>query len=441
MSAAVVTEAESVWLDRLPSEWETIPLKYVVRINERALGESTDPDRTIRYIDIGSVTGTGEITNVQEMRFEEAPSRARRVVCLGDTLVSTVRTYLRAIAFCAESDDALIASTGFAVLTPGSLVEPRFLYYWMRSTPMVDEIVSRSVGVSYPATNASEVGSLPFPRVGRREQKAIAEYLDRKAAAIDNLLAQKKRQLDLLAATRRAVISHAVTHGLDTDTPTRETGHPWLGAIPEHWDLTRLKFHLDGIEQGWSPQCENRPAGDGEWGVLKVGCVNGRKFDPSENKALPLDLDPEPDLEVHVGDVLMSRANTRELLGSSVVIEETRPRLILCDKLYRLRVATTLYKRFLDYALDTPPLRYQIESQATGTSGSMQNISQGIVKNLILPFPPYPEQLAIVGFLDNETERIDFAERKVTSQISKLRQYRQSFITAAVTGQLDIPTS
>src|SRR5262249_34466462 len=91
----------------------------------------------------------------------------------------------------------------------------------------------------------------------------------------------------------------------------KDSGPPWFGEMPSQWEATRLKFWLRGIEQGWSPSCENRPAELHEWGVLKVGCVNGTQFDPDEQKALPPELEPIPALEIKEGDVLMSRANTR----------------------------------------------------------------------------------------------------------------------------------
>jgi type I restriction enzyme S subunit len=105
----------------------------------------------------------------------------------------------------------------------------------------------------------------------------------------------------------------------------KDSGIPWVGETPSPWEVRRLKFCLRGIEQGWSPACENRPAELHEWGVLKVGCVNGTAFNPDEQKALPPDLEPIPELEIKPGDVLMSRANTRELLGSASVVGQVRP--------------------------------------------------------------------------------------------------------------------
>src|SRR5207302_731799 len=114
---------------------------------------------------ISTVSSDGAIGEPQTMRFADAPSRARRVVRAGDTIVATVRTYLEAIALIPQALDGQICSTGFAVLRSGRDIEPRFLAYWARSRPIVGEIVARSVGVSYPAINASELGHLRVPDV------------------------------------------------------------------------------------------------------------------------------------------------------------------------------------------------------------------------------------------------------------------------------------
>ena len=172
-----------------------------------------------------------------------SPSRARRKVKQGDTIVSTVRTYLKAIAYIDQNESRLIASTGFAVLSAiRSILYPRYLYYWMRSDFVVDEICARSVGVSYPATNASEIGSIPIPTLPIIQQKSIANFLDRKTAAIDTLIAKKQRLIQLLEEKRTALINQAVTKGLNPNASMKDSGISWIGDIPEHWEVKRLQY-------------------------------------------------------------------------------------------------------------------------------------------------------------------------------------------------------
>jgi type I restriction enzyme S subunit len=218
----------------------------------------------------------------------------------------------------------------------------------------------------------------------------------------------------------------------------KDSGQRWFGEMPNQWEATRLKFCLRGIEQGWSPSCENRPAELHEWGVLKVGCVNGTQFDPDEQKALPPELEPIPALEIREGDVLMSRANTRELLGSASVVGVIRPRLLLCDKLYRLKVQPNrIDPSFLVLALGSGPSRYQMEGEATGASGSMQNIAQGTVWNLLIALPSLSEQRRILAFLTRETTKIDSLVAKKERLIELLQEKRTALISQVVTRGLD----
>ena len=164
MKPLVSCDRNAPWLPQIKGDWDRLALKYAAEINARTLPESTDPEREIRYIDISSVSSAGRVERIESMKFGSAPSRARRVVRYGDTVVSTVRTYLRAVAPVPEEVADLIASTGFAVVSPRQGVfRPRFLAYWLQSSHFVDEVCARSVGVSYPATNASEVGAIPSP--------------------------------------------------------------------------------------------------------------------------------------------------------------------------------------------------------------------------------------------------------------------------------------
>lgn len=218
----------------------------------------------------------------------------------------------------------------------------------------------------------------------------------------------------------------------------RPVHSPALKQLPAHWQLKRLRFATTGIEQGWSPQCDNEVADDDRWGVMKVGCVNGDRFDPLENKALPANLDPIPAYELQPGDVLVSRANTQELVGSAAVVPEgVRPRLLLCDKLFRIRPEADVQARFLTYLLRTPAARYQYERDATGASGSMQNIGQDTIKNLSIPLPSTDEQATITDFLDWRTAQIDALIAKKQALHDRLREQRQSLIAHHVTRGLD----
>lgn len=141
----------------VPTHWDTLRLKYLSSVNDEALSESMPPDYEMIYVDISSVDSVKGIIRKEQYFFEDAPSRARRRVRDGDTIISTVRTYLKSIAPIVNAEMNLIVSTGFAVVRPKFKIESRFLSFVLRSSYVVEMIVSRSVGVSYPAINASEI--------------------------------------------------------------------------------------------------------------------------------------------------------------------------------------------------------------------------------------------------------------------------------------------
>jgi type I restriction enzyme S subunit len=218
----------------------------------------------------------------------------------------------------------------------------------------------------------------------------------------------------------------------------KDSGVEWLGEVPEHWDVTRLKYLVESYEQGWSPQCENRQAEEGEYGVLKVGCVNGGVFSPNENKALPVELEPRSRYSLAAGDFLISRANTKELVGSAAVIEQDWPKLLLCDKLYRLRFKGEVKPNHICNYMMSHPVREQLELSATGASDSMQNIGQSAVLELSIPMPPPKEATALVQHLKQTLARLKAIEEKSDESVKLLKEHRSALITAAVTGQIDV---
>ena len=246
-------------LGRVPEHWEVRRVKHSLGVNVAVLPEDTEPDYEFRYIDIGSVE-TGELTSdPKALRFETAPSRARRVVRPGDTLVSTVRTYLKAVWHAEDDVRDLVASTGFAVLTPRPLLLPKFVGYACRSEPFTNHVTAESVGVVYPAITEARLASalrLCIPPFA--EQTAIVRFLDHADRRIRRYLRAKERLIELLEEQKQAIIHQAVTGQIDVRTgqpyPTRESGVEWLGDVPEHWEVRRTKHLVTtstvGIQMG-----------------------------------------------------------------------------------------------------------------------------------------------------------------------------------------------
>jgi len=217
LDASVALKPSGIeWLGDVPAHWTVKPLKRWVRLNASALGEKTDPDFEFRYLDIGSVK-TGRLAKELELiRFANAPSRARRVLQRGDTIISTVRTYLKAIWYVNEEAGDLIASTGFAVLTPGREVEPEYLGYVIQSSGFVNRVTANSIGIAYPAIAETVLGRFPVvmpPTL--EEQQAILAHIKAESAPLDQAIEQALTEIKLIREYRDRQIADVVTGQVD----------------------------------------------------------------------------------------------------------------------------------------------------------------------------------------------------------------------------------
>ena len=203
------------WLDKIPAHWEVKRLKCLSSVNDETLSEKTDPLFELVYVDIGGVDQNRGIVKREEHIFEKAPSRARRIVKDGDIIISTVRTYLRAIAPIQNPEPNLICSTGFAVVRPSSGLQSEFAAYALRAVYFVEQVVANSVGVSYPAIDAGKMSGFTLPIPDVEDQRAIAAFLNRETAKIDDLIAKIQVAIERLKEYRTATISAAVTGKID----------------------------------------------------------------------------------------------------------------------------------------------------------------------------------------------------------------------------------
>ena len=193
------------WIGEIPKEWGIIPIKYICSYNDEVLQEDTTPDFIFDYIEIGSVEYGRGIISMQHIRFKEAPSRARRIVKENDIIVSTVRTYLKAVASIPHFNTPIIVSTGFVVIRPRD-INHMFLKYVILSKAIVSEIESYSVGITYPAINASQVVKLKIPLPLIEEQNTIAIYLEEKCLKIDRIIESKEKLLADLESYKKSLI-------------------------------------------------------------------------------------------------------------------------------------------------------------------------------------------------------------------------------------------
>lgn len=197
------------WIGEIPEQWEVDYLKHRIDLNSKTLTDTTESNYEFDYVDIGSVSISNGIEKYEHMIFEESPSRARRVVKKDDVIISTVRTYLKAIAIIPDKED-IIVSTGFAVLTPTN-INSKYLGYFVKTDYFVNLVSANSVGVSYPAINSTELVNLkvliPLPH----EQIQIAKYLDNEISKINITIKKIQKENELLEEYKQSLIYNVVT--------------------------------------------------------------------------------------------------------------------------------------------------------------------------------------------------------------------------------------
>ena len=347
-------------------------------------------------------------------------------------IVSTVRTYLKAITQIQDAEDNLIVSTGFAVLRPRENLFPRFLGYWVQSENMIGAIVSNSVGVSYPAINATDLVRLPIVKLPLKEQTAIAHYLDTKLGEIDALIGKQQTLLEKLAEQRTAVITHAVTKGLNPAAPMKKSGVEWLGDVPAHWDVSPFKLVMNSIidYRGKTPEKTN----SGVFLITARNIKNGiidytlsQEFIDEDNyeevmrRGLP-----------KLGQVLMT---TEAPLGEVAQIDRTD--VALAQRILKFDgKKDKLDNRFLKYFILSKAFQASLYKFATGSTAlGIKSERLSYLKSLL---PPVTEQTNIANYLDQETVKIDRLCETVNQTIGRLKEYRTALITQAVTGKIKV---
>lgn len=322
------------------------------------------------------------------------------------------------------------------VLSEPSTLNTKFTFYAFQASREYLQMLASGGG--QPNLNSETVRDHKIPCPDLSTQHRIALYLDNETSHIDALISSKERLLSILAEKRIALITRTVIGGLDSGIKTKKSGVEWLGEVPEHWEVSRLRWLYSKIEQGWSPQSEGIEPGENEWGVLKLNAVKIGDFDDTKCKALPIDSIIPTNLEVKTGDFLITRANTPSLVGDVCYVKKTRSKLILSDLIYRLHLDNEKVDgEFLNFFLLTVG-RVQIEADARGTSNSMVKISQEHIANWIVALPPREEQLAIVEFIGKVISKLDALRTANIRSIELLKERRAALISAAVTGQIEI---
>ena len=409
------------WIGEIPSHWRCVKIKNVVSCNDEVLSENTDKDRQIEYVEISDVTYEKGITGSSKFLFKDAPSRARRITQKGDVIISTVRTYLKAIARIVDTNP--IVSTGFAVIRPLG-VDPSFLFYAISSNGFLNEVQKYSTGVSYPAITSQELINLRCALPPIEEQKAIAGYLDEVTAKIDTLMAEKRAQVEDLRKYRTSLITETVTRGLNPNVPIKQTNSEWFPNIPTNWSIEKFKYQA----------------------TVKANLVH-----PTDYIQHP-QISPDS-IEKNTGRLLGYKSveeagiisDNHLFYKGQIIYSKIRPNLNkviiapfngLCSAdMYPIETLNNV--RYFQYLMLSNPFVSQV-SVVIQDRVKMPKINQVELGEILILVPPIFEQQQIADYLDEKTAKIDSLVEELEAQIGDLATYRQAVITEAVTGKIDV---
>lgn len=422
------------WLGQVPVTWGISPLWAVATVNDDERTAFENESDEFEYVDISTVTLEAGISKPALLLVKDAPSRAQRKAKSGDIVVSTVRTYLRAIGKVLPEHEPAVFSTGFAIVRAND-VSAAYLYYALLSEHFLFDVEAHSTGVSYPAINASDLMKLKILIPTLVEQQEIAKHLDRETARIDGLIGRKTRFIELLREKRQALITHAVTKGLDPNAPMKDTGVEWLGDVPAHWKVTRLKF-IASVQTGVAKGKDNAGRDTIEVPYLRVANVQDGYLALDDVTRIEIPREDVARYRLQYGDVLMNEGGDFDKLGRGHIWKCEIDICVHQNHVFAVR-PTKISSAWLNTFTSSTFAQFYFMSRAK-QSTNLASISSTNIMELPIPLPPESEQDDLLQYIISETNRIDTLISTTESSIELLKERRSALITAAVTGQIDL---
>lgn len=409
------------WLGLVPSHWTAKPLKRVF---------SVVTERTPRRswaLGLENIEGwSGRLLDTEtEFEGEGVAFEA------SDILYGKLRPYLAKV-YVAERPGEAVGD--FHVLRAHQAdVVSRYIAYQLLTREMVSQLNGSTFGARMPRVGWDFMGSVAFAFPPLAEQAAIAAFLDRETGKIDGLVEVQTRLIELLKEKRQAVISHAVTKGLDPAAPMKDSGVEWLGQVPAHWELKRFKDVCDEIVD-----CKNRTPDaydDGEYFVVRTSCVRDGEFDPTggyytdgasfrewTRKGVPAAGDVLFTREAPAGEACLAPADLEFCLGQRMMFLRADP--------------SVMDPEFLLHSIYGPLVRQVVQGSARGSTVS--HLRVGEVGELRCFCPPLDEQYAIAKFLSDQLGRFEALASNANRAMQLLQEHRVALISAAVTGKIDV---
>ena len=425
MIMAMMKSSNTEWLGDIPAEWDVAQIgNYYELRNEKVSDYDFEPL---------SVTMKGIVPQLATAAKSDDHSN-RKLVKKGDFVINS-RSDRR--GSCGISPLNGSVSLINIVMEPRGEMNPQYYNWLFHTEQFADEFYKLGHGIvdDLWTTRWQEMKKILIVAPSPDEQQAIADYLDETCSKIDEIIAEAKASIDEYKELKQAVIFDGISLGTRKCCDYKRTTLKGIEKIPIEWEYRKLKFLIRYIESGVSVNAGNEPATELEYGVLKTSCVSKMIFLPSENKSVNKDEYDRVKCPVCGDTIIVSRMNTPDLVGACAYIEKNIDNIFLPDRLWQVHFNDNVNVKYIYYCLISPYIRNYYSSLSTGTSSSMQNISQGQFTNAIIPYPPLEEQKEIVDFLDKRTKEIDSLIAEKQSLIADLEAYKKSLIYEVVTGK------
>lgn len=419
------------WLGEIPSHWTATALKRYSRITD---GSHHSPKIEIEGFPFVSVTDVGinninffdakKITETDYLRLVKEGCKP----AVNDVLLTKDGTIGRACIVTEDMPDFVILSS-LGLITPNKEISSHFLYYYLVSGINVDQMNSVIHGSALKRMTINKINDLILTFPDFYEQEKIAFFLDHETAKIDSLIAKQEKLIELLKEKRQAVISHAVTKGLNPDVAMKDSGVEWLGQVPEHW-IVKSYRHASKIYRGkFGHRPRNDPAFyDGEYPFIQTGDVaRAGKYITSYSQTLN-EKGKEVSQLFPKGTLMMAIAAN---IGDLAILgfEAYAP-----DSVVGFKPNQDIDLEFLRYSFKAAlPALEQTSTQSTQANLNVERI--GAVQGV---FPSLNDQQEIVGYLDDMLNKYSVIEKEMHKAIELLQERRTALISSAVTGKIDV---
>lgn len=422
------------WVGKVPEHWESKPLK---RIGQIKYGIGEPPQYQLEGTPLIRATNVHEGKLIEDgmvfVNHEDITKNRIFWLQVGDIIIVRSGAYTGDSARIPNGYRKSIA--GFDMILRCYKDDSKFVQYALLSKYLKqDQIDLEKLRAAQPHLNAEELGSCLFIAPPLSEQLSITSFLDRETSRIDTLISEKERLISLLQEYRQALISHAVTKGLDPKVKMKDSGVEWLGNVPEHWIVASLRHVLLNIFNGLTStqidESENTVP------VTRIETISSGIIDEGSLGFIKIE-EAKEEKRLLVGDILFSNINSLNMIGNCAIYLSGREIYAGMNLLVLRPNLSTVDKKWFYWLIRSNLFRQKVESLAKPAI-NQASISQSSLVSIKVPIPPLSEQLAISSFLDRETSHLDTLISESRTFIDLLKEYRSSLITAAVTGKIDV---